>query len=247
MAKDLFYYLSRRVGRAIRDFDLINESDRILVAVSGGKDSFAMVDLLLDRRRKSPVSFDLIFAHICMDDRIEETVSKFFKDREIPIEIDRDTFKEIDLEGAQKNRCFLCSWYRRKALFTIADRFMCNKVALGHNMDDVVESFLMNVFFQRSISSMCPYQELFGAKIVIIRPLVYIKDEELRQLSRMRRYPDVPICRWAKENKREDMRFLLKYLRHRNPKVDVVKNAFLSLLKVNEEYLPKIRRVEDES
>ncbi len=238
--KDLFYYLSRRVGRAIGDFGLIEEGDRILVGVSGGKDSLALLEFLKEKARRSPVKFEIFACHVEVLPEISEVVEEFLSRLGVEYEINREALAGLDLSSAEKDRCFLCSWYRRKALFFSAKAHGCNKVALGHNMDDVVQTFLMNVFFQATISTMCPRQEFFAGEIVVIRPLVYLREEELKRLARQRNYPELPLCPWAVDNRREQIKYVLKYLKHNNPKVDVVKNAFLSLMNVNEEYLPKL-------
>ncbi len=244
--KDLFYYLSRRVGRAISDFGLIEGGDRILVGVSGGKDSLALLEFLLDKQKKSPVKFSLVPYHVQVFSEVAEVVERFLTEKGLSIEVDREALKDLDLNTAKKDSCFLCSWYRRKALFFAAKRHGCNKVALGHNMDDVVQTFLMNVFFQATISTMCPRQEFFSGEIVVIRPLVYLRESELERVARQRGYPKLPDCPWAKDNRREQIKYVLKYLKANNPKVDVVKNAFLSLMNVNQEYLPKMVRGGDE-
>ncbi len=238
--KNLFYYLSRRVGKAISDFGLIEEGDRILVGVSGGKDSLALLDFLMDKQRKSPVKFSLVPYHVQVFPEISTILKDFTERKGIRIDIDEESFKGLNLAQAKKDVCFLCSWYRRKAIFFAAKRYGCNKVALGHNMDDVVQTFLMNVFFQSTISTMCPKQEFFSGEIIVIRPLVYLKEAELVKVAKEKGYPELPKCPWAKDNRREEIKFVLKYLKSKNPRVDVVKNAFLSLMNINQNYLPKL-------
>ncbi len=239
MGKDLFYYLAKRVGYAIGDFALIEQGDRILVAVSGGKDSLALLDFLIDKRRKSPAKFELFAYHVVTDPADSQKVKSFLEDRDIEYRIDYDAMKDLDLNKVEKNRCFLCSWYRRKAIFLTAAKLNCNKVALGHNMDDVVQTLLMNMFFQASISAMCPKQVFFDGEITVIRPLFYIRDYELKRLAKERNYPSLPNCPWAKDNNRELIKRIIAEVEKQNPKVNVVKQILLSLFSINKDYLPQ--------
>ncbi len=238
MPKGLFYYLAKRVGYAIGDFALISEGDRILVGVSGGKDSFALLDFLMDKQRKSPVKFDLMAYHIVVDDETASITRNYLSRIGVEFVIDNEALSGLDLSNTDKDRCFLCSWYRRKAIFFAAHNRGYNKVAFGHNMDDVVQTFLMNVFFKASISTMCPKQIFFDGQITVIRPLVYIREDELVRLAKERGYPKTGLCRWADENKREQMKYILSWLQRESPGADIVKSAFLSLMNVNPDYLP---------
>ncbi len=160
-------YISNRIGKAIADYDLIEDGDRILVAVSGGKDSLTMLKLLAERRKWAPVRYELIAMHVETEFRCAGCVhtkllKDFFKGNKV-----RYYFKKIKLGGRKggKSSCFWCSWNRRKALFLAADKFKCNKVALGHHKDDIIETLLLNIFFQGEFAAMNPAQELFGGKL----------------------------------------------------------------------------------
>ena len=198
-----------------------------------------MLDFLLDKKRKSPVKFDVFAYHVAIDKNSADIVEDYLARKGIGFEVDRDALADVDLESASKDKCFLCSWNRRKAIFFAARRHECNKVAFGHNMDDVVQTYLMNIFFKASISTMCPKQKFFDGEVVVIRPLVYLREDELSRLSNEQGYPDIPACKWAKENKREQIKEVLSYLKKKNHGTDIVKNAFLSTMNIHYGYLPR--------
>src|SRR4030042_4994572 len=172
-------FISSMIGKAIGDYNLIADKDRILIAVSGGKDSLTLLKLLMERKKWSPAHYELYAAHIetdfyCSSCVHKGTLDKIFK--EIGIEY---VFRKITvLDKEKKTNCFWCSWNRRKTLFEIARDFGCNKVALGHHKDDIAETTLLNLLFKGEFSTMNPRQELFGGKIVIIRPLCYVEEGE---------------------------------------------------------------------
>ncbi|MBU2258325.1 MAG: tRNA 2-thiocytidine(32) synthetase TtcA, partial [Candidatus Omnitrophica bacterium] len=168
------FYISKRMGRAIGDYDLIQDGDKIVVAVSGGKDSLSLLKILADRRSFVPVKYEIMAVHVDMGYPCHhpKILAEYFKKLGVEYHVEK-----IDiLQGKSRKdiSCFWCSWNRRKALFKAADRFNFNKVALGHHKDDIVETILMNMFFQGEISAMSPKQVLFDGKITIIRPLAYV-------------------------------------------------------------------------
>ena len=174
-------YISTRIGRAIQDYNMIEEGDRILVGVSGGKDSYALLKLLNERKRWAPVSYELIAIHVeafggCVGKSIKKSLIKSFEDIKIPY-----VFETVKLGRRKEDKnCFWCSWNRRKALFLAADRLKCNKVALGHHADDIIETLLLNLFYQGEFAGMNPRQELFGGKLVIIRSLCHVEEQRTR-------------------------------------------------------------------
>ncbi len=233
-----FKRLGKLVGRAIGDFGMVRDGDSILVALSGGKDSLAVVDFLIEKQRRSPVKFSLKAFHVAMNKGIAEGLEKFARSRGIGFEVDYDALAGVDF-SRRKNRCFLCSWNRRKAIFLAAKRNMCKVVAFGHNMDDIAQTALMNMCFQSSISAMSPKQFLFGGEITIIRPLAYLRDYELSALADKFCYPIAKRCEYENDNKRQMVKDFIAVLERDNPKINVAKNIFLSLNNINYEYLPK--------
>ncbi|MCG2706565.1 MAG: tRNA 2-thiocytidine(32) synthetase TtcA, partial [Candidatus Omnitrophica bacterium] len=183
------FYISKRVGRAIIDYNLISDGDKIAVAVSGGKDSLTLLRVLVDRRQFVPIKYELLAVHIdlgypCHHPKI---LAEYFKKLKINYHIEK-----IDiLQGKSRKdiSCFWCSWNRRKALFEAANRFGCNKVALGHHKDDTIETVLLNLFFHGEISAMSPRQELFKGKITLIRPLVYVEEDMIVRFGKSAGFP----------------------------------------------------------
>ena len=230
-------YISNRIGRAIADYNLIEDKDRILVAVSGGKDSLALLRLLNERRNWAPVEYKLIAVHVesdypggCNVDKKE--LKKIFERERVEYR-----FEKIKLEGKKRKvNCFWCSWNRRKALFTLADRLGCKKVALGHHMDDIVETLLLNIFYHGEFAAMNPRQELFGGKIVIIRPLCYVEESVLKKFAKECGFKaQVSTCPNAEISKRRVVKNFIKKIKEDCSYVKT--NIFRSVSRVKEEYI----------
>lgn len=238
-------YISNRIGRAIADYNLIEDNDKILVAVSGGKDSLSLLKLLNERRRWAPVNYELFAAHIETDFRCAECVhteklKKIFDLYGIP-----GIFEKIKIRDKNKKiSCFWCSWNRRKALFTLADKLGCRKVAFGHHQDDINETLLLNMLYHGEFSAMNPRQELFAGKIVIIRPLCYVGEDALRKYAKESKFPSqLCKCPNSQVSKRRVMKNFINEIEKDCPYVKL--NIFRSIGRVNEEYtqINKINKI----
>jgi len=233
------YYISKRMGKAITDYNMLSEGDKILVAVSGGKDSLTMLRVLQDRKRFVPIKYDLFAVHVDMGYPCHhpKILSEYFKS----LGIDYHIAKVDILKGGKTRKdisCFWCSWNRRKALFETAERFGCTKVALGHHHDDIIETMLLNLFFQGEISAMSPKQELFGGKIVIIRPLAYVEEEMIVKFAKTSDFPHHKCsCPNSLTSKRTKITEIISDMEKICP--DVKKNIFrsLSLKRIKKDYL----------
>jgi tRNA 2-thiocytidine biosynthesis protein TtcA len=229
-------YISTRIGRAIADYKLIEDKDRILVGVSGGKDSLALLYLLNERKKWAPVDYELIAMHVETDydcsSSQKKKLKKFFEKCGV-----KHHFEKIKIrDGKKENSCFWCSWNRRKALFLAADRFKCNKVALGHHRDDIIETLLLNIFYHGEFGAMNPRQELFKGKIVIIRPLCHVEESETRRFAKEMRFPvNKEVCPASEASKRRMMKdFIIKVEKScKHTKT----NIFRSISRVKEEYI----------
>jgi tRNA 2-thiocytidine biosynthesis protein TtcA len=187
--------LERRLGEAIGDFELIEPGDRILVGVSGGKDSWALLHLLRELGRKAPVAFELVALNVDQGfagfraDLIEEYLARegyAYEMRSARINL---TVKEKIQPG--ETFCSLCARLRRGALYKYADELSCNKIALGHHADDFIETLLLNVFFNGQIKAMHPRLRARNGRHTVIRPLVYVWEDEIVDYTRARGFPIV--------------------------------------------------------
>lgn len=235
-------YISNRIGRAIADYDLIEDKDRILVAVSGGKDSLAMLKLLNERRKWAPVDYKLFAVHVETDFRCAgcvhtKALKNIFEDAGIPYYFEKIKIRDKN----RKTTCFWCSWNRRKALFTLADKLGCTKVALGHHQDDIIETLMLNLFYHGEFSAMNPRQELFGGKIVIIRPLCYVDENVLKKFAKESKFPSqLCKCPNSQVSKRRMMKDFIKKVEKDCSYAKL--NLFKSIGRINTEYT-KINKI----
>ncbi|MFH0762956.1 MAG: ATP-binding protein [Candidatus Omnitrophota bacterium] len=230
------YYISKRVGRAIIDYDMLCEGDKIAVAVSGGKDSLTLLRVLNDRRKFVPIRYELLAVYVDLGypRSCAKKLSAYFKKNGINYHIEKtDALKETRRKDIS---CFWCAWNRRKALFKAANRFGCTKVALGHHKDDIVETILLNMFFQGEISAMSPRQELFGGKITLIRPLAYVEEGLIRRFCREEKIPqEACLCPNSTVSSRAKMAGIIRDLEKVCP--DVKTNIFRSVKRIKKDYL----------
>lgn len=215
---------------------MLSEGDKILVAVSGGKDSLTMLQVLQERRKFVPIKYDLLAVHVDMGYPCHhpKILAEHFKRLGVNYHIEK-----LDILKGKSRKdisCFWCSWNRRKALFEVADRLGCTKVALGHHRDDIIQTTLLNMFFQGEISTMCPLQKLFDGKITIIRPLAYVEEELIRKFVKTLDFPHHKCtCPNAATSKRTKIEGIIKELEKICPEVRT--NIFRSVKRVKSEYL----------
>ena len=236
MLRGTEYYISKGMGRAIMDYKMLAAGDKIAVAVSGGKDSLTLLRLLLDRKAFVPINYEVIALHVDMGypKSISGKLEKYFK----KLKVDYRIIKSDVLKKTDKNKinCFWCSWNRRKELFIVADKLGCTKIALGHHLDDITETILMNLFFQGEISSMVPKQELFKGKITLIRPLAYVEEHLIKRFAKETKLGhDTCVCPHSITSSRNLVGKIIRNLEKTCP--DVKKNIFRSLKRVKKDYL----------
>jgi len=236
MLKGTEYYISKGMGRAIMDYKMLAPRDKVAVAVSGGKDSLTLLRLLIDRQAFVPLKYKVVAIHIDMGypKSISLRLEKYFKKLNVEYKIIKtDILKKTD---KSKINCFWCSWNRRKELFIAANKLGCTKIALGHHMDDIAETMLLNLFFRGEISTMAPKQELFKGKITLIRPLAYVEESLIKRFVKETKLQHSScVCPHSVISNRNRMGRIIQGLEKISP--NVKKNIYRSLKRIKKDYL----------
>ena len=233
--------LTKRFHKACADYGLIADGDHILIGLSGGKDSLALVEFLGKRAQIYVPRFKVTAVHVRVKERDYHSdlsyLEEFCARVRVPF-IVRDTEIGDEEKGKEKHPCFLCSWYRRKALFDVAKELGCNKIALGHHMDDLVETALMNLIFQGSFSTIPPLLQMEKMPIEMIRPLCLIEEKDVERYAELSDYQkQEKLCPLEKVSSRAEVKELLKQLEKFNP--NVRDSIYGAMENIKLDYLPK--------
>jgi len=239
--ESLTHRLLGHVGRASRDFGLLEPGDHVMVAISGGKDSYTMLDLLRQLQRRAPFPFSLVAVNIDQGHPgyprhiLEDYLAREGYPAEFVIEDTYTVVKEKVPEG--KTYCSLCSRLRRGILYTTATRLGATKIALGHHREDLTETLLLNLFYAGQIKSMPPRLVSDDGAHVVIRPLCYAAEEDIAEYARLRAYPILPcdLCGSQENLKRKRVKQLISDLHAENP--NVRGNLFAALGNVRPSHL----------
>jgi len=217
--------LLHRAGRAVADFGMIEEGDRVMVCLSGGKDSYTLLTLLQDLRRRAPVRFDLLAVHLDQKQPgfPSATVAEYLARQGVPFRVvERDTYSVVKSKVAEgETACSLCSRLRRGVLYNVAVEEGCGKIALGHHADDAVATFMLNFFFEGSPRSMPPLLRSTDGRNVVIRPMIYCWEADIAAFAKLMEYPVVPctFCGSQKDLQRKRMARLVDDLEKEVPEI----------------------------
>lgn len=231
--------LIKKFHKACADYRLIEDGDHILVGLSGGKDSLALVEMLGRRAQIYVPRFKVTALHVRVKERAYQTdlsyLESFCAEAKVPLVV-----RDVEIKGGDSedtNPCFLCSWYRRKALFDVAQELGCNKIALGHHRDDLIETMLMNLIFQGAFATMPPMLQLEKMPIKIIRPLCLIDEADLIAYAAEKDYQkQKQLCPFEHVSSRAKVKELLKQIKALNP--EALDTMYAAMSNIKTDYLP---------
>lgn len=251
--------LTKRFHKACAEYGLIADGDHILIGLSGGKDSLLLTEMLGRRARIHKPHFRVTALHVRVKERDYHTdlsyLEQFCAEARVPLLIRDVEIGEIPTgeagltasaviqrsgptaQRSSSSPCFLCSWYRRKTLFNVAQELGCNKIAFGHHKDDVVQTLLMNLLFAGSFATMPPLLQLDKMPLQIIRPLCLLREEEIRRYAEMKGYEkQTKLCPFEHVSARTKVKDLLAQMEQLNP--DAVSTLYNATTNIKTEYLP---------
>lgn len=215
--------LMRETGRAIADFNMIEPGDRVMVCVSGGKDSYSMLDILMTLRHRAPIDFEIVAVNLDQKQPgfPAEILPEYLSKLEVPFHIEtRDTYsivKRLIPEG--KTTCSLCSRLRRGILYRVADELGATKIALGHHRDDILGTFFLNMFYGAKLKAMPPKLVSDDGRHTVIRPLAYVPEKDLIDYAHCKQFPIIPcdLCGSQENLKRKEVTRMLQEWDKKDP------------------------------
>jgi len=225
--------LCRLVGQAIGDFNMIEDGDKVMVCLSGGKDSYGLLDILLTLRERAPIQFDIVAVNLDQKQPNfpAQVLPEYLSRIGVPFHIEnQDTYsivKRLIPEG--KTTCSLCSRLRRGILYRVADELGATKIALGHHRDDILETFFLNMFFGSKLKGMPPKLQSDDGRHIVIRPLAYVKEADMERYAEVKQFPIIPcdLCGSQENLQRKQIKAMLRDWERKHP--GRVENIFSSL------------------
>lgn len=238
-AKRHLEHVRNYMAKAIHQYNMIVPDDKVLVAISGGKDSLVLLEGLVALQQFGDIRFNLEGIHINVADVPYQIDTEWVNDlaHRLGIKIHILQIKAGIEQRGKKAPCFVCSWHRRKALFTFAKNNGFNSVALGHHLDDAVETLVLNMTYHANISSLPGKLSMFDGALYLIRPLILLTDADTMAYARIKQYPELKNeCPFEDKTRRTTARQLIKNMEVIHPKAK--QNLFNSLHNIDSEYLP---------
>lgn len=227
-----FDKIQRTANGSMKRWHMTEDGDKILVGLSGGKDSLALLEILAERQKIFVPRIEVTACHVSVSNvpyqSDIEYLREFCKSRGVRFIHETTSFEEDTKQN--RSKCWLCSWTRRKALFQVATHEQCNKLALGHHMDDIVETLLMNEIFTGRFESMMPVMQMKKFPLMVIRPLCEVREQMLSQLAIDHEYiKQIKSCPYEQEGNRPKIRTLLSQMTKLNP--EAYESLFSALIK----------------
>lgn len=239
MGTSLKKRIDHGVGKAIHDWDMILENEKILVGVSGGLDSQVLLHVLFSLKKKAPVHFDILPVHIDagFEGSFAGDLKKYVDAAYGPLKIEYKNYGVLaHSDKNRENPCFLCSRLRRKRFFELAGELGCKKIALGHTKDDIIETLFINIFYAGKIGTMKPRQSFFDGDLDIIRPLSYVEKTEITRFAKVLNLPEFKNnCPSANTTKRGEIRTMLETMYNHNKHIKG--NIFRAMGNIATDYL----------
>lgn len=230
----------RVAGKAMKSYDMLADGDRVMIGLSGGKDSLALVEVLAERQKIYKPRIEVLACHVSVDNVPYQAdidyLKRFCSERGVEFVHVHTSFDPDTKDG--RGPCFLCSWNRRKTLFRTAEEHRCDKIALGHHKDDIVETLLMNQIFQGAYATMPPVLKMDKFDMTIIRPLALCRETDLQHLADAHQYKkQTKNCPFERKSNRTTVRHLIEEMERLNP--NAVSSLYNAMTNIQTQYLPK--------
>lgn len=238
-SEPLLKKLLRRASGSMKKYEMLDDGDKVMIGLSGGKDSLALVEIMAARKLIFKPKFEVMACHVGVENIPYKSDIEYLKDfcvsRGVEFVHITTSFSEDTKQG--RTPCFLCSWSRRKKLFDTAQKYGCNKLALGHHQDDILETLLLNQIFQGSYATMPPVLKMQKFDMTVIRPLAEIREAEIAELAVSHNYrKQIKNCPYETDSNRRAVRDLLRQMERLNP--DAAGSLWSAMSNIKPEYLP---------